>query len=218
LVEFLLHGPIRFAVCAPVAIHTALLKYLPMKIFAYAAMAVLLFAGAACTNAPQKKPVAVSTTGKPVVKPSYWNGEGVTGAPSIKIVLSEQRAYFYKGGKLVGESTISSGKKGFETPPGEYKVIQKDKDHVSNMYGDYVDADGNVVQRNVDVTKDPAPAGATFQGAKMPFFMRFTGGYGMHAGYLPGYRASHGCVRMPFAMAEHFFEATVEGTPVTVEP
>ncbi len=151
-------------------------------------------------------------------QPAEAGGGQHDGAPSVKIVISEQRAYFYKGGKLVGESTISSGKKGFETPPGHYKVIQKDKDHVSNMYGDYVDKNGNVVQHNVDVTKDPLPPGATFQGAKMPFFMRFTGGYGMHAGYLPGYAASHGCVRMPMAMAEHFFDAVEEGTPVTVEP
>ena len=140
------------------------------------------------------------------------------GAPSIRIVLSEQRAYFYKGGKLVGDSTISSGKKGFETPPGQYTVIQKDKDHLSNIYGDYVDADGNIVKKNVDVTKDPLPPGAVFQGAKMPFFLRFTGGYGMHAGHLPGYRASHGCVRMPGAMAEHFFNAAEVGMPVTVQP
>jgi lipoprotein-anchoring transpeptidase ErfK/SrfK len=189
-----------------------------MKILAYAVVAALVLAGAGCTNVRQQKTVAASTTAKPVVKPSYWNGDGVTGTPSIKIVLSEQRAYFYKSGQLVGESTISSGKKGFETPPGEYKVIQKDQDHVSNMYGDYVDADGNVVRHNVDVTKDPLPPGAVFQGAKMPFFMRFTGGYGMHAGYLPGYAASHGCVRMPLEMAEHFFDAADEGTRVTVEP
>jgi lipoprotein-anchoring transpeptidase ErfK/SrfK len=187
-----------------------------MKLFACAAMLALLFAGTACTTVPRKKPVAVT---KPAaVKHSYWIGDGVTGAPAIKIILSEQHAYFYKGGKLVGESTISSGKKGFETPPGTYKVIQKDKDHVSNMYGDYVDDDGNVVQKNVDVTKDPVPDGATFQGAKMPYFLRFTGGYGMHAGYLPGYAASHGCVRMPLSMAEHFYDAADEGTPVTVEP
>ena len=149
---------------------------------------------------------------------SYWIGDDVTGAPSIRIVLSEQRAYFYKDDKLVGDSTISSGKKGFETPPGNYVVIQKDKDHVSNVYGDYVAADGSVVQKNVDATKDPLPAGAKFQGAKMPFFLRFTGGYGMHAGYLPGYAASHGCVRMPEEMADHFFNAADVGTPVTVEP
>jgi lipoprotein-anchoring transpeptidase ErfK/SrfK len=188
-----------------------------MKYLAYVAMAALLFAGTACTTLPKIQPAVTATT-ELAAKKSYWKDDGVKGAPSIRIVLSEQRAYFYMDKTLVGESTISSGKKGFETPPGTYKVIQKDKDHVSNMYGEYVDAAGNVVKANADVTKDPLPEGATFKGAKMPFFLRFTGGYGMHAGYLPGYRASHGCVRMPISMAEHFFDAAQEGTPVTVEP
>ncbi len=108
-----------------------------------------------------------------------------------------------------GESTVSSGKKGFETPPGKYKVIQKDKDHVSNLYGEYVDVNDptKVIQKNVDASKDPVPDGAVFSGAKMPYFMRFTGGYGMHAGYVPKYRASHGCIRMPLTMVEHFYGA-----------
>jgi hypothetical protein len=186
-----------------------------MKFLQNATTAMLLIALAGCATVP-KKPAA--SPPKPTPFHSYWHGDGVTGAPSIRIVISEQRAYFYRAGNPVGESTISSGKKGFETPPGTYKVIQKDKDHASNIYGDYVDAGGNIVQKNVDVTKDPLPAGATFQGAKMPYFLRFTGGYGMHAGYLPGYAASHGCVRMPSTMAEHFFENADEGTPVTVEP
>jgi len=186
-----------------------------LKIPPYAALAGLLFACTACTTVAPKKPIAPP---KPVVRHSYWIGDGVSGAPSIRIVLSEQRAYFYKAGKLVGESVISTGKKGFETPPGSYKVIQKDKDHLSNLYGDYVDDEGTIIQKGVDVTKDPMPEGATFQGAKMPFYLRFTGGYGMHAGHLPGYAASHGCVRMPEEMAEHFFNAADEGTPVTVEP
>ena len=137
---------------------------------------------------------AASTTGKG--KPSYWNGEGVTGAPSIKIVISEQRAYFYKGGKSCRGIDDFQREEGIRDAAGEYKVIQKDRDHVSNMYGDYVDEDGDVVQRNVDAIKDPVPDGATFRGAKMPFFLRFTGGYGMHAGYLPGYgprMAACGC-------------------------
>jgi len=193
-----------------------------MKFFAYAAMAALLFAGTACTTtSSQKKPATASTMAASKLGPkhSFWNGDGVTGPPSVQIVISEQRAYFYKGQQLVGESVISSGKKGFETPPGSYKVIQKDKNHVSNLYGDYVDEEGNIVQANVDVSKDPMPSDAVaFVGAKMPYFLRFAGGYGMHAGHLPGYRASHGCVRMPGAMAAHFFEAAVTGMPVTVEP
>jgi lipoprotein-anchoring transpeptidase ErfK/SrfK len=189
-----------------------------MKLLQYGAMVALLFTGAACSNVGPAKHVAASTTAAKS-KHSYWNGDGLAGAPSIRIVLSEQHAYFYKGRQLVGESVISSGKKGFETPPGQYKVIQKDKTHHSNMYGDYVDDEGNTVESNVDITKNPMPENATmFMGAKMPFFLRFTGGYGMHAGHLPGYRASHGCVRMPTAMAEHFFTAAEIGMPVTVEP
>jgi len=190
-----------------------------MKFLTCAAMAALLFAGTACSTFPQKKPAPAATTAKSGPKHSYWAGDGVKGDPSVRIVLAEQHAYFYKGTQLVGESTISSGKKGFETPPGKYKVIQKDKDHVSNLYGDYIDDDGDVVKANVDITKDKMPDDATdFRGAKMPYFLRFTGGYGMHAGHLPGYRASHGCVRMPGQMAQHFFEAAVIGMPVTVEP
>jgi hypothetical protein len=147
---------------------------------------------------------------------SYWDGDGVSGAPSIKISLSEQKAYFYKGGKLVGVSQISTGREGYSTPAGKYKIIQKSRDHVSNLYGDYVDADGNVVVPNVGIKKDPKPPGTTFRGAPMPYFMRIVGGVGMHAGYLPGFPASHGCIRMPEFMAENFFNNVEHGTPVTV--
>ena len=144
---------------------------------------------------------------------SYWDGDNVSGAPSIKIFLSEQRAYFYKGDQLVGVSQISSGREGYDTPSGNYKIIQKNKDHISNLYGDFVDASGNVVKENVSV-KDPRPPGSSFKGASMPHFMRVVGGVGMHAGFLPGYAASHGCIRMPAFMAETFFNNVVKGTPV----
>jgi hypothetical protein len=147
----------------------------------------------------------------------YWRDDHFRGAPKIVVNLSEQRAYFYKGKHLVGESNISTGRKGFETPPGRYRVIQKDADHVSNLYGDYLDEDGEIVVKNVDVTKDPRPEGTEFLGADMPYFLRFSRGYGMHAGFVPRYRASHGCIRMPAKMARHFFEAAKEDTPVIVK-
>jgi hypothetical protein len=147
---------------------------------------------------------------------SYWDGDGVSGAPSIRIRLGEQKAYFYKGGKLVGVTQISAGREGYSTPTGSYKISQKSKDHVSNLYGDYVDSDGNVVVPNVGIKRDPKPPGTTFRGAPMPYFMRIVGGVGMHAGYLPGYPASHGCIRLPEFMAENFFDAVSQGTPVTV--
>ena len=147
---------------------------------------------------------------------SYWDGEGVPGSPSVHISLSEQRAYFYKGNELVGVSLISTGREGLESPSGKFKIIQKDKDHKSSQFGDYVDAQGSIIKKEIDVKVDPKPPGAIFDGAKMPFFMRVVGGTGMHAGFLPGYPASHGCIRMPEFMAEAFFRNLSTGTPVTI--
>ncbi len=154
----------------------------------------------------------------PVDNVSYWDGDGVPGKPSIRISLGEQRAYFYKGGQLVGISQLSTGREGLGTPAGQYKITQKDLEHASSRYGDYVDAYDNVVVPNIDNEKDPKPPGTHFKGAPMPYFMRIVGGIGMHAGYLPGYPASHGCIRMPEFMAENFFTAVAAGTPVTVTP
>ncbi len=147
---------------------------------------------------------------------SYWDGDGIEGKPSIKISLGEQRAYFYKSGVLVGVSQLSTGREGLNTPYGHFSIIQKDINHVSSLFGDYVDSAGNVVVPNVDVTKDPKPPGAHFRGTPMPYFMRIVSGTGMHAGYLPGYPASHGCIRMPEFMAENFFKSVSTGTPVTI--
>ena len=147
---------------------------------------------------------------------SYWDGDGVSGKPSVKISLGEQKAYFYKSGQLVGISQLSTGREGMGTTTGSFKIIQKDQNHVSSQYGDYVDSADNVVVANVDVGKDPKPPGTHFKGAPMPYFMRIVGGTGMHAGYLPGYPASHGCIRMPEFMAENFFRNVSVGTPVTV--
>ncbi|MEO7317647.1 MAG: L,D-transpeptidase family protein [Chthoniobacteraceae bacterium] len=153
----------------------------------------------------------------PVKKASFWKGDGVNGEARIVIDLGRQRVYFFRGDALVGESGISTGKKGFETPAGEYKVIQKDKDHSSNLYGQFVSEDGEVVRSNVDISKDKPPEGAAFKGAKMPYFLRFHDGYGLHAGYVPDRRASHGCVRLPREMAIHFFNNAEIGTPVTLQ-
>src|SRR3954471_9854455 len=146
---------------------------------------------------------------------SYWDGDNLGGKASIKISVSEQKAYFYKNGLLVGISQLSTGREGLNTPTGKYSIIQKDKDHVSTMYGDFVDSGGQVVKPNVAIS-DPKPPGTHFKGAPMPYFMRIVGGVGMHAGYLPGYPASHGCIRMPEFMAENFFKSVDGGTPVTI--
>ena len=149
---------------------------------------------------------------------SYWDGDGAAGSPSVLIDLSDQKAYFYKGGTLVGVSALSTGDQKHPTKTGNFKVIQKDQWHKSNLYGDFVDANGNVIVTNIDITKDKPPTGTLFEGSKMHHFMRFTGGIGMHEGFLPGYPASHGCVRMPAHMAAIFFNNVSVNTPVTVRP
>lgn len=149
---------------------------------------------------------------------SYWDGDGVSGSPRIRIGLSEQRAYFYKGGELVGVSIISTGREGFNTPTGSFHITQKDKDHVSSRFGDYVDANGNPIQKEIDREKDPMPKGARYDGARMPYFMRIVSGVGLHEGFLPGYPASHGCIRMPGFMAQAFFRNVEVGTPVEITP
>jgi len=147
---------------------------------------------------------------------AYWRGDGVSGSPAITIDLGAQKARFYKGGQLVGETPISSGNAQHPTPRGSFSVIQKDRDHRSNLYGAFCDASGIIVVENVDVTRDHAPAGTHFMGAKMPYYMRFSGGSGLHSGYLPGFPDSHGCVRLPDDMARIFYENAHEGTPVRV--
>ena len=148
--------------------------------------------------------------------PGWWNDEGASGPPKIVVHIGEQKAYFYKGKHVVGETTVSTGKPGFSTPAGHYRIVSKDRDHVSSEFGDYVDEYGNVVKSNVDARKDSRPRGTHFDGARMPYCMHFNGGYAMHEGYVPPYAASHGCIRLPKGMARPFFESAPEGTPVVV--
>jgi hypothetical protein len=171
---------------------------------------------AGCTEM-ETAPTPTQSAVAPTPIPGYWHGDGVTGAAKIIVNITFQRAYFYKGKQLVGESTVSTGKKGFGTPPGHYQVLSKDKDHVSSVFGDYVDDFGNVTKSNIDSRKDPCPRGSHYDGARMPYAMFFRGGYAMHQGYVPPYAASHGCIRIPKEMADIFFNNTPVGTPVVVK-
>lgn len=106
-------------------------------------------------------------------------------------VLDIQRLYVFDGDKLVGFSTMSSGKRGKETPSGIFKILQKKIYHESNLYAN----------------------------APMPFMQRLTwDGIAIHAGHLPGYPASHGCIRLPKRFAEALYNATqLEGEVVILE-
>lgn len=150
---------------------------------------------------------------------SHWDGGPGNGPPRVRLVLCEQTAYFFRGDVLVGKSWLSTGNETHPTPTGRFSVLQKDKNHKSSRYGAFVDAEGNVVDGDVDIKKDPVPKGLHYEGANMKNFMRLTSeGVGMHAGFLPGYPASHGCIRMPEHMSEVFFNNVTERTPVTIVP
>ena len=159
------------------------------------------------------------SSGKPVYQPQgYWDGDGVGGPAKIRIVRAEQKAYFYKGGTLVGVTPISSGDHTHTTPSGRFRVTEKDIDHESSLYGVIKNrATEETVNSNADIRRHKPGPGEYFQHAPMPNFMRFNHGIGMHTGFLPGYAASHGCVRMPSSMAEKFFQHAQVGTPVIVE-
>ena len=155
-------------------------------------------------------------TGCSVVENTVYDVRGLPpGKVAIVIDLTDQHAYLYAGNEQVLSAPISSGREGHNTAPGKYHIIEKDIGHRSSVYGAYED-NGVIVKEDVNALKDSKPPGAYFVGAPMPYFMRIVGGVGMHAGYLPGYPASHGCIRMPEFMAENFFKSLSTGTPVTI--
>ena len=133
----------------------------------------------------------------------------------VEIDLQEQRVYLISGHRLLLEAPISSGRYGHLTETGSFKVIEKELNHHSTIYGKIVDANGRTLMADADVDMK-VPRGGKFVPAPMRYFMRFNGADGLHAGYLPGYPASHGCVRMPEQLAIAFFNAVDVGTPVHV--
>ncbi|AKC87195.1 L,D-transpeptidase [Pseudoxanthomonas suwonensis] len=119
-----------------------------------------------------------------------WGGDSKAMGPMAVIVsLTEQRAYVYRNGILIAFSTVSTGKPGHETPTGVFTILQKDKDHHSSKYNN----------------------------APMPYQERLTwDGVALHAGGLPGYPESHGCVHLPSEFARLLFESTTLGMTVVI--
>src|SRR6478735_8407008 len=115
-----------------------------------------------------------------------------TGEPIMAIVsISSQQVTFYDADGWILRAPVSTGTTGRETPAGVFAVLEKDKDHHSSLYDD----------------------------AWMPNMQRITwNGIALHGGPLPGYAASHGCVRMPYGFAEELFDKTWIGMRVIVSP
>ncbi|MCD2325480.1 L,D-transpeptidase family protein [Sphingomonas sp. IC-56] len=112
-----------------------------------------------------------------------------TAGVSVVVSLAEQRAYVFRADKLMGVTTVSTGKPGHDTPSGEFTILEKKEFHRSNLYSD----------------------------APMPFMQRLTwDGIALHAGDLPGRPASHGCIRLPKTFARQLFDLTAKGGTVTI--
>ncbi|PZN92588.1 MAG: L,D-transpeptidase [Alphaproteobacteria bacterium] len=156
-----------------------------------ALIALLLLAAAPALAAGALKSSPIDT---PVLalKPGewIWDADIAPSGPMLVVVnLSTQRAYAYRNGIRIGATTISSGKSGKATPTGVFTILQKNKDHKSNLYNS----------------------------APMPYMQRLTwDGIAMHAGNLPGYPASHGCIRLPLEFSKKLFETSSMGMTVVV--
>jgi hypothetical protein len=182
-----------------------------------ASLGVCVLLAASCAAPQKKKPAAGA---KQTSFQMYdWHGDGAKGAASVVIYLDQQKAYFYRGKQEVGWTYVATGKPSHPTPAGSFAVREKNEDKISNLYGVLLDANGDVINSDFNLMKDTLPEGAQFKPARMPYYMRLRDdGVGMHAGKIPrpGSTASHGCIRMPHAMAVKFFSNVEVGTPVTI--
>ena len=135
----------------------------------------------------------------------------------IVVSIPKQRTYLMIDEEIVADAPVSSGKRGHESPRGHMQVLEKDPNHHSSLYGDFVDGSGRIVRAGVSARIDSAPSGTHFAGAAMKWFLRLTeDGVGMHIGILPGYPASHGCIRESADGAKLFYDRVKVGTPVDV--
>jgi hypothetical protein len=174
---------------------------------------------ASCQNFKKKPPAPPPEVVKEEWKyPGEWTG-GDKAITHIRINVDTQRATLYHGDEVVGWTYVASGITSYPTPTGEFKILEKVKDKVSNLYGKGYDAGGKLVNSDFKQGRDVLPSGGKFVAAPMKYFMRLTGdGVGMHIGLIskPGRRASHGCIRLPSKMAPILFAHTSVGTPVTI--
>ncbi len=139
-------------------------------------------------------------------------------ATRVVVSLSKQRVYLMLGEEVVIDSPVSSGKRGHPTPRGAFHISEKEENHFSSLYGNFVDRDGRIVRAGISAKIDSAPSGTHYVGAPMRYFCRLTDqGVGMHIGILPGYAASHGCIRLPENIAPLIYSKVRVGTSVRVE-
>ena len=170
------------------------------------------------TSTPQmRKPAELIHKQEPVKINQALLKQATVDELHIVVSIPKQRAYLMVSEQIVIDGPISSGKRGHSSPTGHFTVLEKDPNHHSTLYGDFRDGSGRIVRAGVSARIDSAPSGTHFTGAEMKWFLRLTDdGVGMHIGILPGYPASHGCIRQSAEGARLFYDHVIVGTPVDV--
>ena len=138
-----------------------------------------------------EQPIAAAAASRTLEAGQFvWQPEMATsGAVEVVVSIPQQRAYVYRGGTLIGYTTVSTGRPGHRTPTGRFEILEKRREHYSNLYNN----------------------------APMPFMQRLTwGGIALHAGHIPGTPASHGCVRLPLEFSRLLFGVTQRGSTVHI--
>lgn len=155
-------------------------------------LSTLVLAPAAAAAPARPSASAVTPAGAQSLAPGRfaWHEEAQGSGPlRVVVSLPLQLAFVLRGETLVGASSVSTGAPGYDTPVGTFTILEKDKDHRSNLYDD----------------------------APMPYMLRMTwDGVALHAGKVTGQPASHGCVRLPAAFARRLFEIADLGATVEV--
>jgi hypothetical protein len=163
----------------------------PLSLTLLASAAALFITGIASAQAVDRGNRPVIEAAKALKNGEYvWAPELSPEGPALLVVnLATQRAVLFRNGVPMAASTVSSGKPGHDTPTGVFTILQKNKEHYSSTYNN----------------------------AAMPNMQRLTWkGVALHAGKLPGYPASHGCVRLPIKFSELLFGATKLGMTVVI--
>src|SRR5437762_3701697 len=164
-----------------------------MKFFSVLAVSIALLTAAQAVEKPSAHTKG-TPTGKPTgpLKPGeyWWKPQLSPSGPLVVLVsVPEQTMHVYRNGILIGRSSVSTGSKGHATPGGVFSILEKKQEHYSKKY----------------------------ENAPMPNMQRLTWtGIAMHSGNLPGYPASHGCIRLPFDFSQLLFSATAKGGTVVV--
>lgn len=162
-----------------------------LRIFSFLALTVLF------TPTLLAEPFWGSKASQPINTPAYklkagqfiWQDDVPSGSLAATINIAKQQIYVYRDSVLVGVSTVSTGRSKRRTPRGHFNVLEKQRYHRSKKYNN----------------------------ALMPYMQRLTTkGIAIHAGRLPGYPASHGCIRLPSQFARFLFQASTVGMPVNI--